>query len=385
MRICLIVLDSFGIGNAPDAAAFHDVGACTLGSLARVPGFSVPHLAKAGLFAIDGCQSYGNSPAPSGAYAAMTEASAGKDTVIGHWEIAGVRSDQPFPTYPHGFPPALLDAIFAKTGRGWLCNLPYSGTKVLVDYGMEHLRTGNYIVYTSGDSVLQIAANEQIIPPEELYRACKIAREMLTGDHGVGRVIARPFVGTAPENFTRTPRRHDFALPPPRKTLCDVLSEAGKDVIGVGKIPDIFAGRGITRAVPIESNADGIQKTLSILQNDSFDGLCFVNLVDFDSVYGHRRDPEGYARALRAFDDSLPALCAALAKDDLLMLTGDHGCDPTFRGTDHTRERTPWLTIGPGVSPQDLGVRNTFADIGKTIVAYFHIPNDLYGTAVLPL
>lgn len=362
-RVFLIVLDSCGIGEMPDAASFGDVGANTLSRIAASAYYRDTTLSRLGLRHIDGV-SLPASDQPIGAYARMTERSAGKDTTIGHWEIAGVVSSSPLPTYPNGFPPEVIDAFVHATGRGVLCNKPYSGTAVIADYGEDHLRTGDLIVYTSADSVFQVAAHEELVPPEELYAYCRMAREILQGEHAVGRVIARPFIGSAPD-FKRTANRRDFSLEPPKATLLDMLKTAGKEVIGVGKITDIFAGQGITRTLLTHSNEEGMQ-TASRLQAEDWQGLCFVNLVDFDMLYGHRQDVDGYAKALAAFDDWLPTFLSNMQPDDLLMITADHGCDPGDDSTDHTREYTPLLIYGNGVCPVNLGTRSTFADIAAT-------------------
>ena len=297
----MVVLDSFGVGEEPDAAAFGDYGVNTLASIAKSPEFRCPNLEKMGLFQLDGVEKRPLPGQPAGSWARLQERSKGKDTTIGHWEIAGVESDSPLPTYPDGFPPEVMEEFERRTGRKTLCNKPYSGTEVIKDYGEEHLRTGALIVYTSADSVFQIAANEAIVPPEQLYEYCRIARSILTGRHGVGRVIARPFVGDSRENFTRTPRRHDFSLKPPARTMLDYISAAGRDVIAVGKINDIFAGQGVTRTIPTSGNPEG-QRVLLELAEEDFEGLAFVNLVDFDMVYGHRRNVDGYAAAAASFD-----------------------------------------------------------------------------------
>ena len=302
----------------------------------------------------------------------MTESSKGKDKTIGHWDIAGVISPRPLPTYPNGFPPEVIEAFRQKTGRGVLCNRPYSGTEVIRDYGREHLETGALIVYTSADSVFQIAAHESIVPPEQLYEYCRIARELLQGEHGVGRVIARPFEGEWP--FVRTPRRHDFSLEPPSETMLDRIKAAGLDVIAVGKIHDIFAGRGDTEHIFTSGNTDGIARAIALAKRP-FHGLCFVNLVDFDMLYGQRNDPDGYARALTEFDRALPKLLAGLGEGDVLMITADHGCDPATPSTDHSREYTPWLIAGPAVRPGvNLGTLPTFADISATVLDAFGLP-----------
>lgn len=376
-RVFLIVLDSFGIGTAPDSADFGDAGADTLGSIRRSAKFSAENMKKLGLFNIDGIE--GGIPAPTGAYARMTERSRGKDTIIGHWEMCGVISESPMPTFPDGFPEELLEKLSAAWGRGILCNKPYSGTQVIADYGREHIETGKLIVYTSADSVLQIAAHESVVSIEELYRDCEIARGICQGKYGVGRIIARPFEGEYP--FKRTTRRHDFALVPPHKTTLDLLKGAGLDVIAVGKISDIFAGQGVTDAIKTAGNADGMEKTMALLDRD-FRGFAFVNLVDFDMVYGHRRDIDGYAAATAAFDAWLGDFRAKMRPDDLLLITGDHGCDPGFTGTDHTREYTPLLAAGDAVRPGNLGTRTTFADIGATVADIFCVPNPNAGESM---
>ena len=366
----MIVLDSMGIGEAPDAAAFGDEGSNTLGSIRHLPQFSCPNLARLGLFDIDGVG--GGTGAPQASFARMREASRGKDTTVGHWEIAGVISEDPLPTYPNGFPTEVMKAFEALTGRGVLCNKPYSGTDVIRDYGEEHLRTGKLIVYTSADSVFQIAAHEERIPVEELYRYCEIARRLLVGKHGVGRVIARPFAGEHP--FVRTARRHDFSIAPPKTTMADLLRKAGLATVSVGKIYDIFAGRGFSQSHLTAGNDDGMEQTLAIADRD-FEGLCFVNLVDFDSSYGHRNDPEGYAAAMTAFDGYLGRLLPKLKQEDLLILTADHGCDPKTPSTDHSREYTPMLIWGEAVKAGvNLGTRESFADIGCTVLEYFGLP-----------
>ncbi len=363
-RVFLIVLDSFGIGELPDAELFGDKGANTLRSISKSPFFNIPNLSQLGLGNIDGSCIAGVD-APLGSYGRCAEMSMGKDTTVGHWEIAGVASKKPFPTYPDGFPSEVIKEFERLTGRGVLCNLPYSGTQVIRDYGEEHLRTGKLIVYTSADSVFQIAAHEDLVPIEELYRYCEIARGLLVGEHGVARVIARPFVGEYPD-FTRTPRRHDFSLEPTGKTMLDLIQGASLDVISVGKIYDIFAGRGITASHKTVSNEDGINKTLEIMKTD-FHGLCFTNLVDFDMTYGHRNDIDGYAKAISFFDASLPALMTELGEDDALIITADHGCDPGDLSTDHTREYIPLLIYGRQIKPVSLGTRSTYADIGATV------------------
>lgn len=378
----LIVLDSLGIGEAPDAAAFGDAGSNTLGVIRDLPSFSCPNLTRLGLFNIDGVG--GGVPSPTASFARMREASMGKDTTIGHWEIAGLISDTPLPTYPNGFPDEVIAEFSRLTGRGVLCNQPYSGTAVIRDFGEEHMRTGDLIVYTSADSVFQIAAHEDVIPVDELYRYCEIARRMLQGKYGVGRVIARPFEGKHP--FTRTSRRHDYSLKPPAPTMADVLSEKGFDTISVGKIYDIFAGHGFAESYRTVGNADGMQKTMEIAAR-AFSGLCFVNLVDFDTTYGHRNDADGYARAMTEFDRQLGELLPMLGKEDLLMITADHGCDPSTPSTDHSREYTPLLIYGASIPGGiDLATRPTFADIGATVLDYFGIGTEsIRGDSLLPL
>lgn len=381
-RIFLIVLDSFGIGELEDAGKYGDSGTNTLLSVSSSSFFAMPNMKKLGLFNIDGVDYLEDELQPSGAYARMKEASAGKDTTIGHWEIAGMISEKPLPTYPNGFPEEVIEALEKATQRGILCNLPYSGTKVIEDYGEEHMKTGKLIVYTSADSVLQIAAHEDIVPVEQLYEYCKMARKILVGEHGVGRVIARPFIGTKGA-FERTSRRHDYSLVPPKDTVLDVLKAQGKDVIAIGKINDIFAGKGITEYTYTGSNAEGIEKTLAYLSKD-FDGLCFVNLVDYDMLYGHRRDIDGYAKALKYFDDKLPEILCKLRDDDVLMITADHGCDPGYsKTTDHTREYTPLLIYGKNIEAGNLGTKDSFADIAATIQEYFGIPVKTDGKSLL--
>ena len=381
-RVFLIVLDSFGIGEMPDAGQFGDIGVNTLGTVAASPYFSMPNMEKLGLFHIDGVTCKKPKHEQAGCVARMTERSMGKDTTIGHWEIAGICSKEPLPVYPDGFPEEILQQFSERTGRGVLCNRPYSGTEVIKDFGDEHVKTGKLIVYTSADSVFQIAAHEDVVPVEQLYEYCRTAREILTGKNGVGRVIARPFAGES-GSYTRTPRRHDFSLKPPAVTMLDQLKETGHDVIAVGKIYDIFAGQGITEHVYTGGNAEGIERTLEYLDKD-FDGLCFVNLVDFDMLYGHRNDVDGYAKALTAFDEALPKILAAMRKDDVLMITADHGCDPGYKvSTDHSREYTPFVMYGSKVKPGNLGTRETFADIGATVLSYFGIEPEFDAHAML--
>ena len=377
-RIFLFVLDSCGIGQMPDAPSFGDVGVNTLKSCSTSAKFSVPNLKKLGLCNIDGVDYLGREAAPTGAYCRLTEASMGKDTTIGHWEIAGVVSPKPLPTYPNGFPEEVLKPFMEATGRGVLANAPWSGTAVINEYGDEHVRTGDLIVYTSADSVFQIAAHEDVVPPEQLYAYCRMARKLLRGKHGVGRVIARPFVGTS-GNYTRTANRHDFSLEPPRQTLLDAIKAAGLDSIAVGKIHDIFAGRGDTEYVYNKSNTDGMAHAMDYARKD-FRGLCFVNLVDFDMLYGHRRNIDGYAEALKEFDTWLPKFMEKLSGEDLVMITADHGCDPAYTATtDHTREYVPLLIGGKQVKPVNLGTRGSFADIAATVAELLDVPFETPG------
>ena len=377
-RVFLIVLDSFGIGALPDAAAFGDPGTNTLRSCATSEHLNIPNLIAAGLGNIDGVDCLPKSAAPTGAVARLAEKSMGKDTTIGHWEIAGIVSPNPLPTYPEGFPDEVLEPFKAATGRGVLANAPWSGTEVINVFGDEHVATGDLIVYTSADSVFQIAAHEDVVPLEQLYEYCRIARKQLQGKHGVGRVIARPFVGTSGA-YKRTSNRHDYSLEPPKETLLDALTAAGKASIGVGKIYDIFAGIGVSEHVYNKSNADGMNHTLHYADTD-FEGLCFVNLVDFDMVYGHRRDIDGYAKALAEFDAWLPKLLEKLGDEDIVMITADHGCDPGYAATtDHTREHVPLLILGKQVRPVNLGTRNSFADIAATVAQLLDVKFDTPG------
>ena len=377
-RVFIIVLDSFGIGALPDADLFGDAGANTLTSCHSTGKLSVPNLIKAGLGNIDGVDCLEKTAAPTGAFGRMAEQSMGKDTTIGHWELSGIISSQPLPTYPEGFPQEILEPFCEATGRGVLANAPWSGTAVIEQYGQQHMQTGDLIVYTSADSVFQIAAHEDIVPPEQLYDYCRIARKLLQGKHGVGRVIARPFVGT-PGNFTRTANRHDFSLQPPCATLLDAVKQAGMDSIAVGKIYDIFAGAGITEHVYNKSNQNGMEHAMNYAKKD-FTGLCFVNLVDFDSQYGHRRDPEGYAEALNEFDRWLGEFLPLLGSEDILFITADHGCDPGYdKTTDHTREYVPLLALGRNVSSANLGTRKTFADLAATVTQRLNLPLETQG------
>ncbi len=379
-RVFLIVLDSFGIGEMPDAGEYGDAGSNTLRAIRSSPLFSVPTLAKLGLFHIRGIDPLSEQGLGfSGCVARMKEASRGKDTTVGHWEIGGIISEDPLPVYPQGFPEEFCREFSRHTGRGLLCNLPFSGTEVLRKFGEKHKQTGDLILYTSADSVCQIAAHEEIVPPELLYRYCGIARELLP----VGRVIARPFTGEAP-NFERTPRRKDFSLPPPGKTMLDVIAGSGLSVISVGKIWDIFGGRSIEREFHTVDNQDGMEKTTALVQ-ESFQGLCFVNLVDFDMKYGHRNDVDGYAGAISQFDRWLGEFLPLLKEEDLLLITADHGCDPSAPGTDHSREYTPMIAWGKSLREGvNLGERSTFSDIGKTVLEYLGLENSLPGTSFLP-
>lgn len=382
-RVFLIVLDSFGIGEMPDAGEYGDKGTNTIGSVSTSQYFNVPNLKKMGLFNIDGvkCQKQEVVEKPLAAIARMKEASKGKDTTIGHWEIAGLISSNPLPTYPNGFPKEVIDEFTKLTGRGVLCNKPYSGTEVIKDYGKTHLETGDVIVYTSADSVFQIAAHEDVIPLEMLYEYCKKARAMLQGEHAVGRVIARPFIGED-GNFTRTSNRHDYSLEPIGDTMLDKIKEAGKSVIAVGKINDIFAGKGITEYTYTKGNAEGIERTIEYLDKN-FEGLCFINLVDYDMLYGHRNDIDGYAKAMTAFDEKLPDIISRMKEDDILMITADHGCDPGYvQSTDHSREYTPFIMYGKNINPINYGTRDTFADIAATILDYLGIEKKVAGTSL---
>ena len=384
-RVFLIVLDSCGVGELPDAPKFGDYGVNTLRSCASSKKFSVPNLLKAGLGNIDGVDFLPKEPHPNGAVCKLAEASMGKDTTIGHWEIAGVVSPKPMPTYPQGFPQEVLEEFEKATGRGVLCNKPYSGTQVLKDYGEQAMKENALIVYTSADSVFQVAANEELVPVHELYRYCEIAREMLKGEYGVGRVIARPFLGHTADTFYRTTNRHDLSLKPPRKTMLDLLKDAGKDVIAVGKIFDIFDGEGVTEKIKTTGNTNGIAFTKA-LQTRDFEGLAFVNLVDFDMLYGHRRDVAGYAAAATEFDKFVADFIPGMREGDILMVTADHGCDPSYtKTTDHTREYVPYLICGKGVKPGvDLGTKLCFGTIAQTICDYLGVDaSTLDGQSVL--
>ncbi len=381
-RFIVIVLDSVGIGEGPDAAAFGDVGSNTLGNIARVVGgLKMPHMEAMGLANIAALAGLAPQLEPGAAYGKMAEVSAGKDTSTGHWELMGIHLNQAFPLYPNGFPPEVMDRYETESGRGWLANYPASGTVILDELGEEHMRTGKTIVYTSGDSVFQIAAHEEIIPVDELYKICGIAREILRGEHEVSRVIARPFVGS-PGNFERTANRHDFSVKPPEPTVLDLLDEAGLMVYAVGKINDIFDGEGINSTVHTQDNMDGVDKTIAAMRDRRERGLIFTNLVDFDAKFGHRNNPEGYANALVEFDQRLPEIMDALAENDVLVLTADHGNDPTYPGTDHTREYVPILISGaPVQTGVNIGVRATFADLAATIADALGVKSPPQGTS----
>ncbi|MDE7210305.1 MAG: phosphopentomutase [Lachnospiraceae bacterium] len=383
-RIFLIVLDSVGIGEMPDAADYGDEGSNTVYAASKSPYFKTPNLQKLGLFNIEGAKAENYAPVKEtlGAVMRLKELSKGKDTTTGHWELAGIISGEPMPVFPEGFPQELLDELSSATGRKILCNKPYSGTEVIKDYGRQHEESGALIVYTSADSVLQIAAHEDVVPVEELYEICEKARRICAGKWGVGRVIARPFTGNYPE-YVRTPRRHDYSLKPPRRTMLDILKNEGYTVAAVGKINDIFAGQGITEFVRTGSNAEGIDRTLEYMQKD-FTGLCFTNLVDFDMLYGHRNDVDGYAKALTYFDERLPELMAAMREDDILMITADHGCDPSTPSTDHSREYVPLLMYGKKINANvNLETREGFMTVAATVLDYFGAERGVEGTSVL--
>lgn len=370
-RVFLIVLDSLGIGELPDAARFSDTGSNTLASILPFCHDRLRALKELDLFAIDGISK--QAEPTKARVARLAEKSAGKDTTIGHWELAGIISPDPLPTYPQGFPDEILDKFSRLTGRGILCNRPYSGTEVIRDYGEEHRKSGKWIVYTSADSVFQIAAHEAVIPLSELYSACEIARDLLQEKHGVGRVIARPFVGEFP-NFIRTKNRHDYSLTPPKSTLLDYIQAAEMDVIAIGKIRDIFVGRGITKHLPTGSNLDGMRALDEVIETD-FNGLCFCNLVDFDMIYGHRNDALGYANALLEFDRWLGTFLPKLRQNDLLIITADHGCDPQTPSTDHSREYVPALLYSPEIEPANLGTRPSFSDVSASVLDFLDLEN----------
>lgn len=380
-RVFLIVLDSVGIGEMPDAARFGDAGSNTLLSCSKSPRFALPNLGALGLFNIDGVTCGTRTDTPSAAFARLSEKSNGKDTTVGHWEIAGVVSERPLPTFPQGFPAAFLERFSAAVGRGVLCNRPYSGTAVIADYGEEHMKTGKLIVYTSADSVFQIAAHEGIIPPTELWHICRIARRLLKGEHAVGRVIARPFIGEV-GSFVRTENRRDFSVDPTGKTMLDVLKGEGYDVLGVGKIEDIFNHRGLTASNHAAGNEACVDAIVDYMKKDHWRGLLFANLVDTDMLYGHRNDVSGFARCLEAFDRRLPEILRLLGDDGMLIITADHGCDPAFPSTDHTREYVPLLVWGLGLQEGvPLGVRGTFADVSATVLEALGAKGRLDGTS----
>lgn len=372
-RVFLIVLDSFGIGGMPDAAKFGDEGSDTLLSISKSSKFSTPNMAKLGMFNIDDVVCGEKHTAPAGSFARIQEASNGKDTTIGHWEIAGVESEKPLPVYPDGFPDEVIEKYKQLTGKNVVCNKPYSGTEVIAAFGDEHIKTGDLIVYTSADSVFQVAAHEEVVPLEKLYEYCQIARDMLTGEHAVGRVIARPFITDEDGNFKRTSNRHDYSLKPPKKTVLDYIKAAGKDVIGVGKIYDIFDGDGITEKIKTGTNDIGMAATDKLVDMD-FDGLAFVNLVDFDMLYGHRNDIDGYANAATEFDSWLGGFLPKLRDEDMLIITADHGCDPSTPSTDHSRECVPLMIYGKNIKENNnLGTIKSFAHIGATVADYLGV------------
>lgn len=384
-RVFLIVLDSVGIGEMPDAADFGDEGSHTVYAASHYEKFYMPNMQKLGFLNLEGMKVDDRhewakeSVEQTGAVCRLSEKSKGKDTTTGHWEIAGLVSTEPMPTFPDGFPQELIQELSKRTGRKILCNKPYSGTEVIKDYGKEHIETGALIVYTSADSVLQIAAHEDIVPVEQLYEYCEIARELCQGPYGVGRIIARPFEGQWP--FSRTARRHDYSLEPPGDTMLDHIKRAGLDVLSVGKINDIFAGKGITDMVRTVDNADGVDKTLAYMERD-FHGICFTNLVDFDMKYGHRNDIDGYGEALTYFDSRLPELLEKLREEDVLMITADHGCDPSTPSTDHSREYIPWVITGSKIKPVNLGTKDGFGHIGATILEALGVKAKVDGSSV---
>ncbi len=383
-RVHLIVMDSVGIGEAPDAAQFNDVGSDTLGHIAETAGLTIPHLEQLGLGTIRPLAGVEAVADHQGYATKLEEVSVGKDTMTGHWEIMGLNIQKPFRVFPEGFPPELLQQIETFSGRKVVCNLPYSGTEVLDDYGPGQMETGDLIIYTSADPVLQIAAHEEVIPLEELYRICEYVREITKDEpYMIGRIIARPYLGE-PGNFKRTSNRHDYALDPFGKTVLDSLKDNGKDVIAVGKINDIFNGQGITETVRTKSNMDGVDQLLKVMDKD-FTGLSFTNLVDFDALYGHRRDTQGYAQAIEDFDQRLPEILAALKEDDLLIITADHGNDPTFPGTDHTREYVPLLVFSKNMKASGALPQGYFADISATIAENFNVPQTENGKSFLTL
>ena len=380
-RVFLIVLDSVGIGALPDAHLYSDQGTNTLLSCYKTGLLDIPNLKRMGISSIEGCEYLGKIDKPLASFGRCMEKSRGKDTTTGHWEIAGLVLDRAFPTYPDGFPKEILDEFERQTRRKVLCNKPYSGTEVIKDYGKEHMETGALIVYTSSDSVFQIAAHEDLVPPETLYEYCRIARKILVGKHSVGRVIARPFVGEVGA-FVRTNNRRDFSVEPTGETVLDLLKNSGFDVISVGKINDIFACCGITKDTDSHGNTECMEMTLKMLDED-FNGLCFVNLVDFDSSFGHRNNAVGYAEELNRFDKHLGEILSKLREDDLLVITADHGCDPGDISTDHTREHTPLLVYGKNIKAQNLGTRESFCDIAATISEYLGVQYNLHGKSFM--
>lgn len=382
-RAIIIVMDSVGMGELPDAFKYGDEGSNTLGNIAaKTANFSLPNLEKLGLGNIDRMKGYHPVAAPSGCYGRMSERSAGKDTTTGHWEMAGIILEKAFPTYPQGFPQGVMDLFERAIQTKTLGNVVASGTEIIKQLGSQHVKTGYPIVYTSADSVFQIAAHEDVIPVERLYELCRIARGILKGEHAVGRVIARPFEGTE-GNYKRTDRRRDFSLKPIEKTILDFALERGYQVKAVGKIEDIFCGQGITDAVHIHNNMDGVDKTLEYMK-ESFEGIVFTNLVDFDMLYGHRNDVEGYARALTEFDQRIPEILDALKEEDVLMITADHGCDPTTASTDHSREYVPLLLYGSRCRKgSNLGTRGTFADLSATVAEYLGLKASANGVSFL--
>ena len=384
-RVFLIVLDSVGVGEMPDAAAFGDQGSHTVYAASHYDGFYMPNMQKLGFFNLDGMKvdekhAWAKEKVEqTGTICRLSEKSKGKDTTTGHWEIAGLISREAMPTFPNGFPKDLIDQFEKRTGRKVLCNKPYSGTEVIKDYGKEHIETGALIVYTSADSVFQIAAHESVVPVEQLYEYCEIARELCQGAYGVGRVIARPFEGEWP--YSRTSRRHDYSLLPPKDTMLDKIKAAGMDVLAVGKINDIFAGKGVTEMIRTQDNADGIDKTIAYMKRD-FHGLCFTNLVDFDMKYGHRNDIDGYGKALSYFDSRLPELLSLLKEEDVLMITADHGCDPSTPSTDHSREYIPWVITGAKIAAKNLGTKEGFGYIGGTILDMLGLEVSIEGDSI---
>jgi phosphopentomutase len=382
-RAIVIVLDSVGIGELPDAGKYGDIGSNTIGNIAKkINNFSLPNMQKIGLGNIDGMVGIGKLNNPQGCYGKMVEVSTGKDTTTGHWELMGIQLEKPFPVYPNGFPKEIIDKFEKAIGIKTLGNCVASGTEIIKTLGQEHVKTGLPIIYTSADSVFQIAAHEEVIPLERLYEMCKIARNILVGEHAVGRVIARPFIGKE-GSFTRTPNRHDFSIEPTSVTAMDIIKDSGMRVKGVGKIQDIFGGKGLTDYVYTKNNMEGVDRTLEYL-NEEFEGFIFTNLVDFDMIYGHRNDIVGYANALIEFDMRLPEIIANLKEDDILFITADHGCDPTTPSTDHSREYIPLLAFGKHIKKNvNLQIRETFSDLAATITNYLALPQTLHGTSFL--